>query len=399
MMGARGGTVCEGRVESISFSGGIVRFEKNVLFVPFVCPGDVVRARVVNEKKHTAEYIELVEASPNRVEPPCPLFGICGGCTLQHVSYMTQLEEKKKIVADSFRRIGGFRALPAIGLVPSPQYGYRNRVELHTDGMLSGFKQAKTAKIIPVQTCPAAVPVIREFMRTSARRARKRVPERYALYGFDNRIAVEGGDIERLFIPDLGITMDVRFFFQSNLEMQKKLIADVAAAAGEGEAAADLYCGVGAFARSLAARFQKLYLVEENPAAIALARENLRNTAAQTEYYALSLGKYCAMLEAEPVSWDVAVVDPPRNGLCTSLIDLFIRRKTPRLIYVSCNPVTLARDAKRLCEGGYHIDAVTCYDFYPQTLHIECTALFHFGNSERLCPGAFTGDSPKSTLW
>jgi 23S rRNA (uracil1939-C5)-methyltransferase len=381
------GTVFEGRVESIGLPGGVVRFEGSAFFVPFVCPGDVIRARTVSEKKHIAELVEIVEASPNRVEPLCPLFGICGGCTLQHISYTVQIEEKKKITADAFERIGGLEILPDIGLVASPQYGYRNRIELHTDGKITGFKQAKSSQIIPVSTCPAAVPVIREFMQNVLKqsRTRKEPQKRYTVYGFDSRIAVEGSDTERLFIPDLGITMDTRIFFQSNLELQKKLIADVGAAAGEGEAAADLYCGVGAFAYSLAARFQKLCLVEENPAAIALARENLRNTSLEAEYYALSLEKYCAMLEKKvdrAPHWDAAVVDPPRDGLCASLINLFIKLKTPRLVYVSCNPATLARDAKRLCEGGYGLDSVTSYDFYPQTLHIECAALFRF----RGCP-------------
>jgi 23S rRNA (uracil1939-C5)-methyltransferase len=379
-------TVFEGRIESISFSGGVIRFGGSTFFVPFTCPGDVIRARVVNGKKHVAELVGISKASRDRVEPLCALFGICGGCTLQHISYAAQIEQKKKIVTDSLRRIGGLDALPDIGMVTSPQYGYRNRVELHTDGRITGFKQAKSAKIIPAHTCPAAVPVIRDYLQNVARAMCTRKgppvqpPKRYAVYGFDDRLAVEGGGTEKLFVPGLDVTMDVRIFFQSNLELQKKLVADVAATAGDGEVAADLYCGVGAFARSLSAHFQKRCLVEENPAAIALARENLRNMSAEAEYYALSLEKYCAMLEKKAGSvaprWDVAVADPPREGLCPPLVSLFVRLKTPRLIYVSCNPVTLARDAKLLCEGGYRLDSITCYDFYPQTLHIECVAVF-----------------------
>jgi 23S rRNA (uracil1939-C5)-methyltransferase len=381
-------TVFEGRVESISFSGGVVRFGGNVFFVPFTCPGEVVRARAVNGKKHTAELVKIIEASRDRAEPPCALFGICGGCTLQHIGYAAQIEQKKKIVADSLRRIGGLDTPPAIRMVTSPQYGYRNRAELHTDGRITGFKQAKSAKIIPAHTCPAAVPVIRDHLQNAAEpsRARKgppsQPPKRYAVYGFDDRIAVEGSGAEKLFVPGLDITMDARIFFQSNLTLQTKLVADVAAAAGTGGTAADLYCGVGAFARSLSARFQKLCLVEENPAAIALARENLRGTPAKAEYYALSLEKYCAALEknADPAAprWDTAVADPPREGLCPPLVRLFARLKTPRVVYVSCNPATLARDAKHLREGGYTLDSITCYDFYPQTLHIECAAVFSY---------------------
>ncbi|MDR1095876.1 MAG: class I SAM-dependent RNA methyltransferase [Spirochaetaceae bacterium] len=378
-------TVFEGRVESISFSGGVIRFDGRAFFVPFACPGDVIRARTVNGQKHAAQLVEIIEPSPNRADPPCALFGICGGCTLQHIAYAEQIEQKRKLVADSLRRIGGLDTPPAMTMVTSPPYGYRNRVELHTDGRITGFKQAKSAKIIPAPVCPAAVPVIRDYLRIAAQpsRARKGLPiqppARYAVYGFDDRLAVEGSRAEKLFVPGLGITMDARLFFQSNLALQTRLVADVAAAAGEGEAAADLYCGVGAFARPLSARFQKLCLVEENPAAIALARENLRNTPAAAEYYALSLEKYCAMLdqntERPAPRWDAAVVDPPREGLSPPLTRLLIRLQTPRLVYVSCNPVTLARDLKRLLDGGYTLDSITCYDFYPQTLHLESLAL------------------------
>jgi 23S rRNA (uracil1939-C5)-methyltransferase len=253
---------------------------------------------------------------------------------------------------------------------------------------MAGFKQTRSSKIIPAPDCPVAVPVVRQFVREFMQNAagEKHMQKRFAVYGVDGRIAVEGGDPERLFIPGLGITMDVRLFFQSNLEIQKKLVADVAALAGEGGVAADMYGGVGAFAYALSPRFKKLFFVEENPAAVALARENLRNTPSQTEYYALSLETYCAMIAKNAGSnlphWDAAIVDPPREGLCVPLISLFIRLKTPRLVYVSCNPVTLARDAKHLCEGGFSLESITCYDFYPQTPHIECVALFCFGAGE-----------------
>jgi tRNA/tmRNA/rRNA uracil-C5-methylase (TrmA/RlmC/RlmD family) len=382
-------TVFEGRVESISFSGGVVRFDKNTFFVPFTCPGDVVRARVVNEKKNAAALIGLVKASPHRVEPPCHLFGICGGCVFQHISYEKQVEEKKNMVADSLERIGGLKVPPCIEMVTSPPYGYRNRIGLHRDGSIIGFKQAGSSTVIPLPDCPVAVPVVRQFARQCMQDAAegKHSQKRFAVYGFDDQIAVEGSDTERLFIPGLGITMDARIFFQSNLEMQKKLVADVSALAGEGDAVADMYGGVGVFAYALAPHFKKLFFIEGNPAAVALARENLRNVPSQTEYYALSLETYCAMIAKTAVPklprWDAAIVDPPREGLCASLISLFIRLKTPRLVYVSCNPVTFARDAKRLCEGGFSLESITCYDFYPQTPHIECAALFCF--SDRGC--------------
>jgi 23S rRNA (uracil1939-C5)-methyltransferase len=383
--------VFEGRVESISFSGGVVRFGGKAFFVPFVCPGDVVRVEAADEKKHTARLVEIIRASEDRVEPLCPLFGTCGGCTLQHISYERQATEKKKMVADSLKRIGGVETLSEIGFVSSPPYGYRNRVELHTDGGIMGFKEAKSAKVVRACDCPTAVPVVRDFIRHAAG-ACSGGRRRFAVYGFDDRIAVEGGDTERLFVPDLNVTMDARLFFQSNLEVQKKFVADVAALAGKGSVLADIYCGVGVFARSLASGFAALVLVEENPQAIALARENLRGVPSHAEYYALSAERYCAVVKQDIQNlqrggqnagralprWDAVVVDPPREGLRAPLIDLFIRMKTAALIYVSCNPATLARDTKRLCEGGYVLESLTCYDFFPQTTHIECAAFFRY---------------------
>jgi 23S rRNA (uracil1939-C5)-methyltransferase len=375
--------VFEGRVESISFSGGVVRFGGKVFFVPFTCPDDVVRVESVDEKKPTARLVEVITASGDRVEPQCPLFGKCGGCMLQHINYERQAVEKKKMVADSLRRIGGVEALPEIRFVPSPPYGYRNRVELHRDGemtgFVTGFKEAKSTKVVRARDCPVAVPVVRDFIRHADFPGGLR---RFTVYGFDDQIAVEGSDTEKLFVPGLDIMMDARLFFQSNLEAQKKLVADVAACAGEGSVLADIYCGVGTFARSLASGFAALVLVEENPRAVALARENLRSVPSRMEYYALSAERYCAALaqnagHALP-RWDTVVVDPPREGLCAPLIDLFIRVKTAALIYVSCNPATLARDTKRLCAGGYALESVTCYDFYPQTAHIECAAFFRW---------------------
>jgi 23S rRNA (uracil1939-C5)-methyltransferase len=366
-----------GRVESLSFSGGVLRFEGRPFFVPFTCPGDVVRVEVGEEKAHTARLSALVEASPCRVEPLCPLFGVCGGCAWQHISYERQLEEKKRIVSDSFERIGGFAPPPGMTIAPSAPYGYRNRVSLHTDGGVIGFKPVKSAGVVPVADCPAAVPAVREFIKT-ATAGKGRFSGRFTVYGFDDRIAVEGGDTEKLFVPGLGITMDVRLFFQSNLEMQRKLIGDVCALAGEGETLADIYCGVGAFAYPLAAYFQNMLLVEENPQAIALARENLRGTPAKKEYCALRVEQYCAAYakQTKVPHWDAVIVDPPRGGLCAPLIDLFCRARPSKIIYVSCNPVTLARDAKRLLADGFRLASAACYDFYPQTTHVECAALF-----------------------
>jgi 23S rRNA (uracil1939-C5)-methyltransferase len=162
--------------------------------------------------------------------------------------------------------------------------------------------------------------------------------------------------------------------------MQVQLVDAVRAAMGRGCNAADLYAGAGVFASVLAHSFEQVTVVEENPLAVALARENLKNAGAKIDYYAFSAQQFSTYLlngrsDAIPY-YGTIIADPPRPGLCNACISLLTRIKPETFIYVSCNPPTLARDAKLLCENGFRLESVRVFDFYPQTAHIECMAVF-----------------------
>jgi 23S rRNA (uracil1939-C5)-methyltransferase len=205
---------------------------------------------------------------------------------------------------------------------------------------------------------------------------------RFSIYGYDDKLVVEGKGEQKLFVESLGLTMDAGVFFQSNLELQKKMLRDIKEIAGSGKTALDIYSGAGVFAFSLSDSFEKITLVEENTKALSLSRENLRNTLCEKDFIAFSAEVYSkALLDkgGDLPSFDLVIADPPREGLSPSFVRLLLKLKTKSFIYVSCNPATLARDAKLLCtqtENSFNLEAITFYDFYPQTPHIESVTLF-----------------------
>jgi 23S rRNA (uracil1939-C5)-methyltransferase len=194
--------------------------------------------------------------------------------------------------------------------------------------------------------------------------------------------------------------MDAELFFQGNLAMQERLVEDLLFFADKGERAADIYCGVGVFALFLARRYKTLDLVDGEPRALALARENMLRLAGfetcppACNYAALSAEKWAAGILARAESaadgtgrhrlggsesiprWDFFVADPPRAGLAPSLVRLLGAARPKTFAYISCDPATLARDSRKLRELGFKLAALRLYDFYPQTMHIECMAVF-----------------------
>ncbi|MDR1909094.1 MAG: TRAM domain-containing protein [Spirochaetaceae bacterium] len=366
-------------VESIASDGsGVARAGGMAVFLEMTAPGDIVSARITELHRSWARArVETLESpSPLRAEPACPAYGSCGGCSLQHLSYEAQLAAKKAILRDAFTRIGGFREPPEITALPSPAWGCRNRVRLHRGaGGLPGFKGRRSGEVWPLRDCPVADPGIRRLLAETG----EALPEDgVTLYSRGELLLAEGRWRElpprgRLRLLDRDISLDAGLFFQSNAPMQEALIRGVLAAA-EGAApggAADLYSGVGVFAAFLRDRFERLFLAEQNPAALALAREN----AGEAEFFAGPSEKAApAWLRRGGLSFIVA--DPPRGGLARSLAESLAAAGPEVLAYVSCNAASLARDARILCGGAYALKSLTLYDFYPQTAHIESLAVF-----------------------
>jgi 23S rRNA (uracil1939-C5)-methyltransferase len=378
-------------VEQLVAGGaGLAHYEGQSIFIDDSCPGDMLLARVYEEHQGwaRARVLELTAPSPHRVMPFCPFHQTCGGCSLQHIAYETQLAEKERILRDAFTRIGGISALPAITVRASPPFEYRNRVQFHAiregSGKTAlGFKARNSNTLVKVSDCPVVDPLIRQAL------ADKRLmppPEkdRFSVYARGDILLSEGGT-KRGVVPilDRHVLMDAGVFFQSNALMLEALIQDLLVVSAELDTSmntADIYCGVGTFAAFLP--FHRMDLVEQNKVAISLARENTRDKGTQGKQsihcFAQSADEWA---RASTFDYGFVVLDPPRQGLSPFLRKRLARGALPMLAYVSCDPATLARDAKELLAGGYWLRSLTLYDFYPQTPHLESLAVFaHIGD-------------------
>ncbi|MCL1991483.1 MAG: methyltransferase [Spirochaetes bacterium] len=381
------------KIEGFSSGGeGAAKAAGKSIFVEGGLPGETAVCRITGDRGDwaQAEIVELLEASPDRVNAECPFYGTCGGCNLQHLSYPAQLAAKTLILKEAFWRIGGFgsvQPLPA----PCTPWGYRNRMQFHAirqfdrrfAGAPWGFKAKGSSQIIPAADCPVADTGIRALLRQGGKEAQaffvSPEKDRVNVYSRGGLLLSEAGVARgKTRLLDRDIAVDAGVFFQSNGEMLERLISDLCQIAqGLPQAArslpmADLYCGVGTFAAFLAGVFPAADLVEENKAALSLARENLRGVS-NTRFFAKRAEDWAKSARLD--GYGLIVADPPRQGLAASLAGRLAERGPAFLAYISCSPASLARDGKALSRC-YDLLGLRFYDFYPQTAHIESLAIF-----------------------
>jgi 23S rRNA (uracil1939-C5)-methyltransferase len=379
------GDIFTASVQSVAAGGrGLCRAGGRAVFMPLTAPGDTVRGRIVSEHARwaEAELVELREASSLRAQPFCPLYGNCGGCSLQHIDYEAQLEIKRAVLAETFNRASG--DTPDIVVEASPPREYRNRFSFHvlrdaSGGLRAGFKARRSADIVPLDDCPVACPAIRARLREGAPDAPPG-RERFTVYAKDGVFLSEGGKSRgEITLGGKILTLDAALFFQSNALMLERLLPRLRAAAEEaprGLAMADLYAGVGTFSVFLADLFSGADLLEQSGAALELARQNLAaGDAGAFRYYAESDSDWAKRRGRNARGYGFAVADPPRRGLSPVMARYLAEAGPPVLAYVSCDAASLARDS-RVLASAYHLRELTLFDFYPQTAHIESLALF-----------------------
>jgi 23S rRNA (uracil1939-C5)-methyltransferase len=381
------GDIINLRLESIAHGGeALGRFEGKSVFVKGGAPQETVDVRIIDDRKTwaRAELLEIIEASPLRIESSCHYYGKCGGCNLQHIEYSAQLEIKVSILKDSFSRIGGFDP-PQIEVFPCAPWGYRNRMQFHClrqlakeDGLRFGLKGHHSEEIIAVSDCPVADRLIRELLREDGNSIY--LPpgkDRFTIFSHGDLLLREGGtERGKINLHEKEITRDAGVFFQSNISMLEKLILylrEIIGNVDQNLPMMDLYCGVGTFAVFLGSQFKKIILAEENKKAVAIARENLKG--ADAEFFALRDTDWIKTALRQKAGFIVA--DPPRAGLSPSLATAMAHNGHPLLAYVSCDAAALARDSKILINSGYKLKNLALFDFYPQTAHIESLAVFY----------------------
>lgn len=355
---------------------GLARREGKALFVPGVLPGERVAVRLVESRKDfdRAALEDVLDPSPDRVRPTCALAGRCGGCDWLHVAHGAQLVHKRAIVRETLRRTGRIeRDEPP--LEPGLPFAYRNRVQLHRDssGAL-GYREAGGTRVVAAAACPVAVGPVNALLADPPPPSAIAL-NRFTVFGDVGWVACEGRDDERELLVEVAgraIRFSVGCFFQSNLAVLQHLARHVTEAFGSGGVAADLYAGVGLFASFLADRFARVIAVESSSLSLAFATRNAASPRVET--FPMTVEHWIAA-GAPGGPFDAVVVDPPRVGLGREVRTWLASAKPRTLVYVSCNPVTLARDLGELVRSGYGIDDLSLFDFYPQTSHVESVAI------------------------
>ncbi len=341
------------KIQDVAFGGkGIGRDDGNAVFVPYTIDGETISADIVREKKKfaEAELREVLTPSPHRVPPSCPYFGECGGCAYQHIAYSHQLELKAQQVRSILQRIGKLGNVVVNPIVPSPKpYQYRNRITVHVADGTIGFFRRDSHRLIDVERCPIAV----EAVNAELGNLRSNNPRdgHYTL-------RAHGGP---------------RIFFQTNDEVADALRETVSSIIPPGQdLLIDAFCGAGFFGKALLDRFRRIIGIDWDRFAV---EEANRTVTAKETYIAGDVAAELERIAAKrsELGAITIILDPPATGLSDDVRRQILNLAPDAIIYVSCNPGTLARDLAVLKEA-FTIESVTPFDMFPQTAEIELVA-------------------------
>jgi 23S rRNA (uracil1939-C5)-methyltransferase len=403
------------------------------VFVPFVLPGEQIEAALVEQKPGfvRARLDKIVQASAHRILPFCPYFQRCGGCHYQHTSYEYQLEMKVSILKENLRRIAKQDLNLELGIHPSPPWNYRNRSRLKIQTapeFALGYFKLNSHELLPVEDCPISSPLINraiaafwewgragqtprglheieffadaedaqllvelyggpELPATALRLAEElqaTLPQAAGVVVFESSSPPlskqSGGQPRQTGVSGAGALVyraegaayrvSAGAFFQVNRHMVGELVGLVSNGRA-GTVALDLYAGTGLFSSILSRGFAQVIAVESSPISYA---DLVRNSPANVKAVRATSEQYLQKASGK-VRADLVVIDPPRSGLGTGVLNSLVEWGAPRLIYVSCDPATLARDLGRLLAAGYRVEQAHLVDLFPQTYHLE--SVFH----------------------
>lgn len=391
------------RFTALTYGGDALARLPNGLpvFVPFVLPGERALVQIEPQRHGYARgrLVELLEPSAGRCLPRCRHFGTCGGCQLQHLSYPHQLEAKRGVLVEQLRRLGGLEAEGVVEpAVPSPSpWGYRNSLQLHWGkAARPGFRARRSADIVEIGEChlpepPLAAlwprlpaPLLRSLGREGGRLALRCGTEGPPLVvpqhaGGPGPLTL-GPDGELHGAPPLHFRVGPHTFgvspasfFQVNTAAAPSLVAQVLRDIPAGEAVVEAHCGVGLFSRFLVEKAATLVCIELAPEACVDFRANLAGSGPVR----LVEGRAAQVVPGLAGPCDTLIVDPPRAGLESELVAALPRLQPRQIVYVSCDPATLARDARRLRrEAGFELWRATPVDLFPQTYHVETVSVW-----------------------
>ena len=359
-------------IHDLAFGGeGVGRIEEFVVFVPFVITGETVEAEITELKKNfaRAKLVRVITPSPQRVTPECGYFMNCGGCQYQHIDYAAQLVFKHKQISDLFERLGKISRAVVTPVLPCPApYGYRNRIMIRTQWngpakkLVVGFIGVNNKYVEDITECKIAEPILNEQITEVRANPPPKGGIKVVL-----RVQPENWEVPR------------DSFFQNNFFLLPKLVETVQdfLKAGGSRHLIDLYCGVGFFGIEAASVVDSFVGVEYDQLAIAAARKNAASrNITNGEFVAAKVEEVLPeLLKKFSAEKTAVILDPPRKGCWPETLALLRETKPAQIIYVSCQPATIARDLNILCaDGVFELARVQPLDMFPQTQHVECVA-------------------------
>jgi len=425
------------KIERLAYGPhGVTRANGKVLFVRSTAPGDIVDVNIDEDHGSYAyaSIARMIEASPMHRTPPCPYLPRCGGCPWQHISYDAQLQAKEENVAEHLRRIGGIASPPILPILPSPlEFAYRSRLSLRAADGRIGFYAAATHDLVEIERCllggeglnDALIEAARlvRLLRSAVRRVELAQTTPHDSGAVLLLAEVEGGfesideesiqlfleDAQRLrgvalhgkgwrrswgdetitLSPEEGLTLAARSgaFTQVNPLANRLLVQEVLKHGGflPTDRVLELYAGVGNLTFPVAQRVAHVTAVEQDRIGALAAEENVRaRHVGNVDVVHASSHRALASEVRRRARVDAVVVDPPRSGIA-DITNLLLDLAAPRLIYVSCNPSTLARDLKRL-SPRYRVEAIQPLDMFPHSYHVEVIARAVLHGSARGAP-------------
>jgi 23S rRNA (uracil1939-C5)-methyltransferase len=410
------------QIEKCVYGGdGVGRLaDGRAVFVPFTLPGEEVNIELLDEKGKfsRSRLLEVVVASPLRVTPPCPHFGVCGGCHYQMLAYDNQVQLKASILKEQLERLGGLSLGEEIEFTPSPHpLAYRNQVQFHplTDGSL-GFMSAEGNQLIPIQSCLLPLQGIQDtwpLLEIAEGQLLSRVSFRedsrgeilallegvdpeppdletqlpislaYKAKGSPTLLTLAGEDSLIFTIRGKDFLVSAESFFQVNQEVAESILTYVLSLMPSNPVPEilELYSGVGFFSRFLAERCQHLVAIEAAPSACYDFVDNL-NEFDHVELYEGAVEEILPSLVKVLPHPQLVVLDPPRSGLQAKAREALLSLEPEQIIYISCDPASLARDLKVLMASGYQLKNLRGFDMFPQTYHVEAVVVLQRGQRE-----------------
>ena len=394
-------------IDGIAHGGeGVGRLDGKACFVAGAMPGELVDVDVVREKRRwvRARLTRVLEASPDRIEAPCPAFGECGGCTWQFAAYERQLEWKREVVAGQLAHIGRLDDVEVRStLAPGPPFAYRNRMDFAVSRGRPALHEHASNRLVSLDGCPLLKPALSErFAALGDLTGVRKVVLRVGVNTGENLILIEGRAPGQAPMWDASVVVrsqddlhavrgrpwfeevvdGVRFrvpasaFFQVNTEGAEALVSIVTDAAGvtRDDILLDGYAGVGLFAATVGRSAGRVVTIDSEKASFRAITGNLEDVIPGS--FQSMLGRFEQTAAAVKDRWDVAIVDPPRAGLGADGVDAVTRTAPRSIVLVSCDPASLARDAGLLTIAGYRLDWLQPVDLFPQTYHVETVARF-----------------------